>query len=79
MKAKKVITEAPVAKPSRPSVKLTPLLVAVTIRAIQITTTTPPRTILVSRTTDKFNEIGVKPELSANLIPKNPNVEAITT
>ena len=66
MKAKKVITEAPVAKPSRPSVKLTPLLVAVTINAIQITTTTLPSTMLVSRTADKFKEIGVKPSLSAN-------------
>ena len=35
--------------------------------------------MLVSRTTDKFNEIGVRPELSANLIPKNPNVAAIIT
>ena len=64
MKARNVITDAPVARPSRPSVRFTPLLVAVTINAIQMTTRIGPSEMLVSRSVERFSEIGVSPSLS---------------
>ena len=64
--AKNVITDAPLANPSKPSVRLTPLLVAMTIKATQITTSTGPKKMDVSRTVDRFKEIGVNPSKSAN-------------
>ena len=42
-KAKKVIIDAPVANPSRPSDKLTPLLADITIITIKIMTKAAPR------------------------------------
>jgi hypothetical protein len=47
-----VRTEAPDASPSRPSVRLTPLLVAVTMRATHTTTKIAPSVIEVSLTVD---------------------------
>ena len=47
-----VRTDAPDASPSRPSVRLTPLLVAVTMSATQTITKTAPRVIEVSLTVD---------------------------
>ena len=70
MNAINVITAAPVAKPSKPSVRFTPLLVAVTIMTTQIITKVVPKVIEVSRTVDKFCEIGVSPSRSGKLIPK---------
>jgi hypothetical protein len=65
----KTITAAPVAKPSNPSVKLTPLLVPRIIRTTQITTNTKANLIEVSLTVERFVDIGVKPSLSGNCNP----------
>ena len=66
----KVITAAPVARPSKPSVRFTPLLVAVTMMTTQITTKVVPKVIEVSRTVDKFCEIGVSPSRSGKRVPR---------
>ena len=61
------------AKPSKPSVKFTPLLVPRTIKITQIITSTIPSFIEVSLTVDRFIEIGVNPFLSGNCNPAYAN------
>ncbi|CAB4723095.1 unannotated protein [freshwater metagenome] len=63
------MTDAPVASPSNPSVKFTPLLVATIIKKTQTTTATAPNLSEVSRTVDKCNETGVSPVSSGKFKP----------
>ena len=55
------ITAAPVARPSKPSVKFTPLLVPKTIKITQTITATTASFIEVSRTVERYEEMGVSP------------------
>ena len=70
------MTAAPVASPSNPSVKFTPLLVPRTIRMTQIITATSANFIEVSRTIERLVEIGVNPALSGNFKPANAKLPA---
>ncbi|CAB5060260.1 unannotated protein [freshwater metagenome] len=74
----KLITDAPVASPSKPSVKFTPLLVATIIKNTQIMTATAPNLSEVSRTVDKCSETGVNPVSSGKFKPAQANAIANT-
>ncbi|CAB4837531.1 unannotated protein [freshwater metagenome] len=61
MNERKVIIAAPDAKPSKPSVKFTPLELPKTKKIIQTMTSPMPSFIEVSRTPEKYCEIGANP------------------